>query len=507
MCDKIILATVNCKKQLYSTTADEFSAVAPNIQMGLLTAYVKAKEIDCRMIESDVDRVLMDDLIDRVALEKPLLFGVICTGANPSSSTMTMAGIVEFFEKVRARKEELAGVKMFIWGPHPTVLPERSLKETGADFIVRGEGYETIVNLYHVLHSGGSLADIAGLAYYEDCGGEKIYVQTVDAPLVKDLDVLPTVDWKTMNPLRYRAHNWHCFGDVFNRSPYAIIWTSFGCPFKCNFCCINNLFGKRTQRFRSVDSVVNEISLLVERYGVKHIKILDELFVVKPKRIEEFCDKLEAKNYDLNMWAYSRVDTINRRLLRRLKKVGLNWISYGFESATSEILLQAEKGCKTSDVDQVIRMTQEEGVNICADVMFGLWEEDIASMQRTYAFLLRYNFEWVNMYPVFPYPGTELYDYIEEPGSWKGYSLYGYECYPMPTKHVPAREVLRFRDEAFIRYHSRPEYLQMIEGKFGAETREHILRMLATPLKRRLLEDAACPPTTVLKEMSEVQSL
>jgi len=336
MRDKIIIATVNAKKQLYSVTADEFSAVAPNVQMGLLYAYIKSHGIDVEMVESDVDMVSIPDLIKIIDEKKPLLFGLISTGANPSSSTMTMAGVVEFFSQFNQRKID---VKTFIWGPHPTVLPERTLRETGTDFVVRGEGYESIVNLFHVLHSGGHLDQVLGLSYLKDKDAKvPAFIHTPDAPLVKDLDALPIIDWELMNPSRYRAHNWHCFGEIEHRSPYAILWTSFGCPFKCNFCCINNLFGKRTQRFRSVDSVINEISILVEKYHVKNLKILDELFVVKPKRIEEFCDKLEVKGYDLNMWAYSRVDTISRHLLKRLKKVGLNWISYGFESAIKEIL-------------------------------------------------------------------------------------------------------------------------------------------------------------------------
>lgn len=498
MQDKIIIATINAKKQLYSVTADEFSAVAPNIQMGLLYSYIKSHGIDIEMIESDVEMVGMAELLARVERERPLLFGLICTGANPSSSTMTMAGVVEFFKLYNARKPD---VKTFIWGPHPTVLPERTLRETRTDFVVRGEGYAAIVNLFRVLHSGGRLDQIQGLSYLEAKGSAApVYVHTPDAPLVRDLDALPLIDWERMNPARYRAHNWHCFGDLAHRSPYAIIWTSFGCPFKCNFCCINNLFGKRTQRFRSVDSVINEISVLVEKYQVKHLKILDELFVVKPKRIEEFCDKLEMKGYDLNMWAYSRVDTITRPLLKRLKKVGLNWISYGFESATQEILQVSDKGCRNPDVDSVIRMTQEEGLSICADVMFGLWDETLETMERTYDFLLKYNFEWVNMYPVFPYPGTKLYDYVEEPPDWKSYSLYGYDCCPMPTKYVSSREVLRFRDEAFHRYHSRPEYLMMIERRFDRATRDHIVKMLSVPLRRRILDDLAVPEIIVKKQ-------
>ncbi|MCA9408584.1 MAG: cobalamin-dependent protein, partial [Candidatus Omnitrophica bacterium] len=279
MMDKIIIATVNCKKDLYAVTADEFSAVAPNIQLGLLHQYIKMKGVNVQMIESDVDRISMDHLIDIVEKENPVLFGIICTGANPSSSTMHMAGIVDFYEKFKQR-----GIKVnnFVWGPHPTVLPQRSLDETGADFIVRGEGYQAIVELYNALKNNSDFSQIEGLSYYQlqDDGNSKEYVHTKDAALVKDMDTLPLIDWDLMNPKKYRAHNWHAFGDINNRSPYAIIWTSFGCPFPCNFCCINNLFGKRVQRFRSVDSVIEEISILVEKHHVKHLKILDELFVV-----------------------------------------------------------------------------------------------------------------------------------------------------------------------------------------------------------------------------------
>jgi len=221
---------------------------------------------------------------------------------------------------------------------------------------------------------------------------------------------------------------------------------------------------------------------------VKHIKILDELFVVNPRRMEEFCDKLEPKGYDLNMWAYSRVDTINRNLLKRLKKVGMKWVSYGFESGTERIVEETQKGCKRN-VDDVIKMTQDEGVYICADVMVGLPNEDYETMNRTYDFLVKYNFEWANIYPVFAYPGTEPYEVNKKQREWKQYSLYGYECVPEGGKYLTPKEVLKFRDEAFIKYHSRSEYLKMIEEKFSSETKEHVLKMVSIPLKRRILEE------------------
>lgn len=489
MKDMLVLVTVNNRKGLYASTADELAAVAPNIQMGLLTAYIKSRNIEVVQIDSEWLKLSIEELIDLVNEYDPLLFGIICTGANPSSSTMTMSGIIDFCKKAAGKLNN--EMKCFVWGAHPTVLPERTLRETGVDFVIRGEGFQAIEDLYNTLKCDDDVDKIAGLSYTRKTNGngKTEYTHNEDAVLVKDLDILPDIDWNSMNPLKYKAHNWHCFGDINGRSPYAVLWTSFGCPYQCSFCSINNLFGKRVQRFRSVDRVIQEISLLVEKFNVKHIKILDELFVVKPSRIEAFCDKLEEKGYDLNMWAYARVDTVNKHLLRRLKKVGMNWISYGFETATPETLKDIHKGATKERAEEVIKMTKEEGLNICADVMFGLWEDDNEAMERTYEFLVRYNFEWANVYPVFAYPGTPLFNGEKTAVNWNTYSLYGYDCEPMGTKYLTPKEVLKFRDEAFVRYHGRPEYLRMIESKFGVETKEHILRMLKVPLKRRLLED------------------
>ena len=188
------------------------------------------------------------------------------------------------------------------------------------------------------------------------------------------------------------------------------------------------------------------------------------------------------------MWSYARADTINQRLLKRLKRVGMNWISYGFETGSPEMLKDIEKGYDADKVHAVIQMTQGEGVHICADVIFGLWGDTAETLTQTYDFLVRYNFEWVNMYPMFAYPGTAIYKDFKKPESWKTYALYGYECVPAGTKYLTPREVLRFRDEAFFRYYTRGEYLRMVEDKFGTLDKKHVLQMAGIPLRRRLLE-------------------
>tara|TARA_Y100001968_G_C19404728_1_gene742990 strand:+ start:87 stop:911 length:825 start_codon:yes stop_codon:yes gene_type:complete len=239
--------------------------------------------------------------------------------------------------------------------------------------------------------------------------------------------------------------------------------------------------------------VVEEIDILVNDYGVKHLKILDELFIVKHPRISEFCDLMEERNYDLNMWCFSRTDTVTPDILKRLKGIGLNWVAYGFESFDGEILDSTNKRSK-ADVYNTVKMTRDAGIYICADVIAGLWDDDANSINATRNFMFKNDFEWINVYPAFGYPGTPLYNkylsegIINKPTSWDIYGLYSYETIPLPTKFLSSAEVLRSRDAMFDGYYNDPDVLSMLEKKFGTQTKEHVKAMASVPLKRRILE-------------------
>ena len=111
---------------------------------------------------------------------------------------------------------------------------------------------------------------------------------------------------------KYRAHNWHCFDHIEHRKPYASLQTSLGCPYKCSFCCINSPFGTPGIRYWSSENVITQIEILVEKYGIKNIKIPDEMFVLNPKQVIGICDEIIDRGYGkkLNFWAYARIDTL-----------------------------------------------------------------------------------------------------------------------------------------------------------------------------------------------------
>lgn len=484
----IVLINPGDRKQVYQDLAEDFSAVEPPFWVAVIAAYLRNEGFSVAIVDSNAESITPEETAARVNEINPYLSAVIVYGSQPSGSTqnMTIAG------KICMALKNNTDTKVAIGGLHPSALPQRTLEEESVDFVIEGEGPYTLEALLKVLRSGGSdYSHVPGLWYFENDSVRN----NPPAPLIKDLDrMLPVAAWDLLPMIQYKAHNWHCFDDIYNRIPYGAIYTSLGCPYSCVFCCINTPFGKPGIRYRSPELVVKEIGLLVERYGIKNIKVVDELFVLSEKHYMTIVDVLLKKGYDLNFWVYARVDTVKPENLERMKKAGISWIALGIESANPDIRDQASKRMRVNDIKHVVRMIQDADIHVIGNYIFGLPDDTIETMQETLEMAMDLNCEFTNFYSAMAYPGSKLYEIAMKEGwqlpkEWHGYSQHSYETLPLPTKHISAKEVLKFRDEAFHKYFSNPAYLSMIEDKFGRHIRTHIEKMIAFRLKRKLIEE------------------
>jgi radical SAM superfamily enzyme YgiQ (UPF0313 family) len=246
-------------------------------------------------------------------------------------------------------------------------------------------------------------------------------------------------------------------------------------------------------RFWSPQSVIDQIDVLVTRYGVKHIKIADEMFVLNARHVLGICDLIIERGYNLNFWAYARVDTVKDEMLEKLKRAGVNWLAFGIEAASERVRDDVDKGFDQEEIFRTIEKVRAAGINVIGNYIFGLPEDDMDSMQATLDLALELNCEFANFYSAMAYPGSQLYSLaIKErwplPEKWSGYSQHAVDTLPLPTKYLSGAEVLRFRDQAFQLYFNSPEYLGMVAHKFGAATAQGIKEMAAHPLKRKYLE-------------------
>jgi anaerobic magnesium-protoporphyrin IX monomethyl ester cyclase len=490
----LVLVHPGNRTRIYQSLGATLSAIETPIWAGLMATFVRNRGFSACILDAEAENLTPEETAKRIADMAPLLTAVVVYGHQPSASTqnMTVAG-----EICSALKQRAPDFKTLLVGGHVAALPECTLREESADFVAGGEGPYTIVELLQALKSRQpEYSKIRGLWYWE---GERIQ-SSPPAPLVKDLDgEMPGIAWDLLPMEKYRAHNWHCFGHL-QRQPYAAIYTTLGCPYRCTFCCIQAPFkgGEKALGYReSVNSyrlwspqvVIAQLDKLVNEYGIRNIKIADEMFVLNPRHVIGICDLIINRGYDLNIWAYARVDTVRAGMIDKLKRAGFNWLAFGIEAGSERVRNDVQKGFDQDDVYETIEAVRAVGINVIANFIFGLPEDDLETMQATLDMALELNCEFANFYCAMAYPGSHLYSIAAKegwqlPGSWSGYSQHSVDTLPLPTKYLSASEVLRFRDHAFQVYFNSGKYLEMIIRKFGPETAQHIREMASHQLVR-----------------------
>ena len=491
----LLLINPGSRKQVYQSLGNSLAAIEPPVWAGLMSTFIRKKEFSVAILDAEAENLGPEETAERVEEMSPLLAAVVVYGHQPSASTQNMTSAGAICSALKQRSPEQ---KLLLVGGHVAALPERTLREEAVDFVSGGEGLYTMLDLLQVLESDrpDEYSKVRNLFYLEN----GVLKANAAAPLLKDLDQeMPGISWDLLPMEKYRAHNWHCFGHL-QRQPYAAIYTTLGCPYHCTFCCIQAPFKSGEQalgykeslnsyRYWSPEAVIAQLDVLVNKYGVRNIKIADEMFVLNPKHVSGICDLIIERGYDLNIWAYARVDTVRDGMVDKLKRAGFNWLAFGIEGASERVRDEVQKGFDQSDVYKTLEKVRAAGINVIGNYIFGLPEDDRETMQATLDLALELNCEFANFYSTMAYPGSPLYTTAVKagwrlPDKWSGYSQHAFDTRPLPTKYLDAPEVLRFRDEAFQIYFNSPKYLDLVTRKFGPDTAEHVREMTSHTLAR-----------------------
>ena len=488
-CIDLLIISPGNNKIIYQDLAKEYSAIEPPIWAGLLAKFSRNKGYDTLLIDQEAQGLSSDQIVQHGLDASPKLVVVVVYGQQPSASTQNMTMAEEICSKFYSQAPQL---KTLMIGGHVSALPEKTLEEGDVDFICQGEGPYTLEALLQLadLENSNQLAKVPGLWYRQN---EKP-VFSGSSPLVPEKELSTTLNgiaWDLLPMDAYRAHNWHSFDHINERTPYATLYTSLGCPFKCTFCCINAPFGNPSIRYWNPDFVITELDILATKYGVKNIKIADEMFVLQEDHVIRLCDLIIERGYDFNFWAYARVDTVKDRFLEKLKKAGFNWLCLGIESKSKHVRDGAQKGhYNEQDIIDVVRKIQDAGIYVIANYIFGLPDDNFHSLRETLDLSKELNCEWANFYSGMAYPGSELYDLALQKGwalpeKWHDFSQHSYAQLPLATDHLTAGQVLSFRDNAWQEYFTNPKYLNMVQTKFGQEVLDHVNKLTSHKLKRK----------------------
>ncbi|MBF0489115.1 MAG: cobalamin-dependent protein [Candidatus Omnitrophica bacterium] len=494
----VLFVHANAAKKIYQDLAKDYSAIEPPIWAGMLASHCRIKGFSVDILDCEALHLTDEQSVAKIESINPRLVCFVVYGQQPSASSQNMIGAVGLVDELKKHKTE---IKTLFVGGHIAALSREVMENhPSIDFVCQNEGVYTISNLLKT-NLKDQLDKVLGLGYRKDGG----IVLNPPSPIVAKADLsteMPGIAWDLLPIKNYRTALWHSYPNNSNRQPFAALYTSLGCPMKCSFCMINiinrqdNEFSDGSAIFRYWDPehIIKEFDFLASQ-GVTNIKIADELFVLNANHFVRLCELIIERGYKFNIWCYSRVDTVRDQYLSTLKKAGVNWLALGIESGNTRVRKDVTKG-RFDDVDirSVVGKIRDHGINVIGNYIFGLPEDDLESMQMTLDLAIEMNTEEANFYSAMAYPGSPLYGTARKegwklPSSYVGYSQHSYYAQPLPTKYLRAEEVLAFRDEAWMKYHTNPKFLSLLKTKFGQVASDETLKSTQIKLKRKILED------------------
>lgn len=346
----------------------------------------------------------------------------------------------------------LPRVFLAVGGPYPVAVQEKCLEECPElDAVVTGEGELTAVEMLECLIVGRSLEGVLGLAYRD---GERIVLNS-PRPLIEDLDSLPFPARDLLGEIdRYIPPP-----ATYKRQPVAVIITARGCNRRCIYCFQIDKHRTLGVRIRSVENVMAEIELCL-RQGYKEIKFIDDTLAADYDRAMEIARQIKQRNLDFTWFASACVNQVDRELLTAFREAGCWAILFGAESGVQKDLNTIRKGITLAQIRKAVQTAKEVGLTVYTPFLFGIPGQTFADGLKSIEFACELDPDIANFHAVTPFPGTELYDNIEQYGTMsQDLNDYSYQGAAFVPYSMTREEIAQLRQIAFRRFYGRPRFL------------------------------------------------
>jgi len=505
----VLFIIPNNSNGIYQNLSNKYSAIETPTWSLLLAQSCRSQNFKVAILDCLAENLSDQDAYLRIKSLNPRLLCFVVYGQNVNAGTTNMSGATRL---AKFLKDKDKSYKISFIGSHVQALPVETLKnEKEIDFVFSNEGVYALWNVLKLNNfEDENLKKINGIVF-RDLSNSVIFNPAEKLVPQSRMDIdMPGYAWDLLPYKKkyfdlYRSPMWHAEYIEEQRTPYAALQTSLGCQFKCEFCMINILNRNDEQeigvagnyssmRFWSPEFIIKEFDKLIS-YGVKTIRIVDEMFLLNPKYYLPICNLLKERNKDdsLRLWAYSRIDTIkNHKILDIVRKAGIKWLCLGIESGDKKIRLEVAKG-KFEDVDvkKIVKAVHDADIDIMANYIYGLPGDTKETIEKTFELSKELCTRAWNTYAAMALPGSQLYknavdQKIKLPENYEGYSFHSYNSQPLPTDTLSAGEILKIRDQKFTEYHTDKNFLIKIKEKFGDNAVNNIAEMTSVKIKRKL---------------------
>lgn len=343
--------------------------LVPPLGLGYMSSYLNKHGIETVIIDGLRDNLSNEQILEIVKKEKPDAVGIGCLTAEYNVVT-NLSNLL---------KEN--GIMVILGGIHPTALPYRTLIDSKADFVICGEGEIALTKLALNNFENKNIKGIYSLANLKSDNDTLEYAEQPD-----NLDNLPFPSWEKFPPGSY---NKRPAGLIYKKMPIGYVMTSRGCAYSCTFC--SSLYAVKKVRFRSIENVIAETKELINRYGVKEIKFIDDNLAFKKEHIMGLCNALISSGIKIPWGCTSglRANCLDEEIIAIMKKAGCYNFNLGIESVNDKILLSINKHQTTEQVSKIINLAHKYNIVCGGFFIFGLPGETKQDIKNSVDFAVK----------------------------------------------------------------------------------------------------------------------
>jgi len=355
----------------FGTSPMHYGDNRPPLGLGFLAAYIEQFGHDVKIVDNFIYNYDIKNEIDNF---QPDFIGIY---VNTTSYLMAL----ELIKNIR----KYASVPIICGGPHATILP--ATLEKYVDYLVVGEGE---IGLKEILE--GRVRD-----------------RIIRKGFISELDTLP---WPDYRHFISEPYNWRLDLYKENIEPVFTMNTSRGCPFRCEFCAVESIWGKKYRIF-SAEKIIGEVEYLINKYGIKGIYFREDNFTCDRKRLIKFCELIEEKRIKFKWTCETRAD-LDEKFVDRLSKIGCVGFYIGVESGSQKVLDLMNKNIKVEQIKNFFKVCRRAGIKTYATICYGTLGETEDDREITERFLLEINPDAIDRFAYLGVPGSSHYEYIRK---------------------------------------------------------------------------------------------
>lgn len=400
---------------------------------------------------------------------------IIKSGADVVGFTAMTPNYPQTEKIAKLLKQKKPSLVVVIGGSHATFLPEQAL-ESGFDFVMRGEGEQTFLELCNELNGQKDFRKISGLSFRHaqnsanaqnakhfgmpenskfSVHNEKT-IHNPDRGFLKNLDELPFPAYHLLDidayqnkapPSNVRSGRWLCYS------------SSRGCPYNCFYCSVSPFWGK-VWRGHSSERIANDLERLKKSYSLKSIFFVDDNFTFRRERIIELCRLMKEKNLNLEWSCSCRVDQVDEELLREMRSAGCWRIGFGVEAGTQKVIDWYGKKITIEKAVQAVKLCRKAGISPFCFFIIGAPIETASDIKETISATKKINPDIVGISFLTPFPGSKLYDYVLENGLLLTKDFYEFsEDVPVIKGNITPEKLKELSMQAYREFYFRPSYI------------------------------------------------